>query len=458
MPTEPQAQASPELAYVQRALTESRFRNAVVVAWLRLALRAAIVLGVLGYAAVGGPPRGVEPRTSLLLSAAHVAVGLLVLWRLRRRPSELWVGVGAASDFLTVGLGAWLAVTRPGGAPELTASYFAAALMLLLLMTALTARRRTLAPIAVAAVAFQALLVWRAGFNLADSVVVTSTLAAFGFAVTTTGSRLVDMAVRAALEARAGDLSRRHALELSAAKAALEAAREQADELTALIVHDIRNPLASASMNLEEVRARLREPSPEVRTSLEVALEELGRLSGMTGDLLLVSSIEEGLSPQPAEVAVGPLLATVARTLGPLVARAGASLTVVAPEGLTARLDERLVRRLLDNLVVNACRHVGEGDRVELAAGVDGGRLRLAVRNSGPPVPPEVRPRLFDKHFTQGRRHWHNAGLGLHLCRLVAHLHGGGIALVERPGWGASFETEWPLEAGVTAREVVDRG
>jgi signal transduction histidine kinase len=127
------------------------------------------------------------------------------------------------------------------------------------------------------------------------------------------------------------------------------------------------------------------------------------------------------------------------------VARSGATLEHVAPPDAAASLDEALVRRLLDNLVVNASRHVGEGDRVQVAAEVDGGRLRLAVRNTGPAVPPDARGRLFDKHFTEGRRQWHNAGLGLHLCRLVATLHGGDIALVDRPGWSVAFEAEWPL-------------
>jgi len=88
-------------------------------------------------------------------------------------------------------------------------------------------------------------------------------------------------------------------------------------------------------------------------------------------------------------------------------------------------------------------RFVGPGDRVELAA--EGGeRLRLAVRNSGPPVPPEVRARLFERHATHGRRAWHNAGLGLYLCRLAAEAHGGSIALADRPGWNVSFEVEIP--------------
>ena len=56
------------------------------------------------------------------------------------------------------------------------------------------------------------------------------------------------------------------------------------------------------------------------------------------------------------------------------------------------------------------------------------------------PIPPEARTKLFEKYATKGRREWHNAGLGLYLCKLVAEAHRGTIALVDRKGWSVSFE------------------
>jgi signal transduction histidine kinase len=118
---------------------------------------------------------------------------------------------------------------------------------------------------------------------------------------------------------------------------------------------------------------------------------------------------------------------------------------VTAPEELVALLDASLARRMLENLLANALRHAAGGGRVELAAGAERDRLCLAVRNTGEPVPPAARSRLFQKYATLGKDHAQRSGLGLYLCRLVAEAHGGSIALVEREGWNVSFEAELPL-------------
>lgn len=455
MPTLPRTAAptGEETEYVRRALQEVRAGNAITVAWLRVLARAFILVNygaaLLGLGTAGIPASGaVDPTTALSISAVHLTVGLLVLWWLHRRPSERVIALGAASDFLTVALGAWLAVSR-GGQAALAAPLFMAVWQLLLLWAVLTLRRQYLIPLAAGAVAFQAALVWRAGLNPADGVAIVTLLAIFAFAVSVAGSRLVTLAVRASLEARAGDLSRRHAQELRAAKEALELARAETETLTALIVHDLRNPLASILASVEVARAEVAAPTPVFTESVEVALAEVHRLAGMAGDLLLVSRIEDGLEPVRAGVPVKALLDEVARSFGPVVARTGATLQVRGEEAGVAELDEGLVRRLIENLLVNASRHVGEGDRIELAAEPAGDRVRLAVRNSGPPVPAEARPHLFEKGNTHGRREWHHAGLGLHLCALVARRHGGTIALVDRPGWGVSFEAELDRRAPV---------
>jgi signal transduction histidine kinase len=93
--------------------------------------------------------------------------------------------------------------------------------------------------------------------------------------------------------------------------------------------------------------------------------------------------------------------------------------------------------------VMNAARHVGSGDRIELRAEKSNTWLQLAVRNSGPPLPAAVKARLFQKFATPGGEQ-RGAGLGLKLCRLVTEAHRGTLALRERAGWNVSFEAELP--------------
>jgi signal transduction histidine kinase len=270
----------------------------------------------------------------------------------------------------------------------------------------------------------------------------------FTAGLTLAGARIVSLTARAALEAHAGAEARWHRDALAAAHAQLRAAHEEAEALSALIVHDLRNPLASVHANLETLQDDLPPGRHPSREAAEIALAEVRRVTGMTQDLLLVARLERREVRAAAAVVVSDLVDEVARAMRPVVARSGASLSVALSPAAPLRIavEAALVRRALDNLVVNAARHVGPGDRVALAVepGADGG-LRLAVRNSGPAVPPEARARLFEKHG--GGLRWDSSGLGLYLCRLVAARHGGSIALVDRPGWSVSFELSLPAAA-----------
>jgi signal transduction histidine kinase len=431
--------------YVRRALVDVRMANARAVAWLRVAVRVLLLVVFGATLLFGVRVHGVDPLSTVAISAVHLAAGIAILLLFLRRPSEGVAALGAASDFASLFAGAWLGISRSSGDPELVAAVFLGGFALVLLMTALTLPRRALPPLAAVACLFEALTVWRAGLSGPEAVTVIAVLVAFSVALPWAGAHLVAMATRAAAEAYAAFAARRHADELRSANEALREAQATAELLTVLIVHDLRNPLASIWANLEAVRAEIREPSASCAQALDVASEELQRLTDMIRDLLLVTRLEEGLRPARGPVPVAALLQGVERATAAVAARVGARLTVRAPAGLDASLDESLVRRLLENLVANAIRHMKPGDHIELAGEVEGDRLRLAVRNSGPPVPPEVRDRLFEKYAAQGQRYWHNAGLGLYLCRLVAEGHGGTIGLVERPGWSVAFEAELPL-------------
>lgn len=175
----------------------------------------------------------------------------------------------------------------------------------------------------------------------------------------------------------------------------------------------------------------------------------------MIGDLLLVSRLEEGaLTLRPACVSVLAIVEPVGRALRAVASARAVRLDVAVPPDLVAPLDPELVRRLIENLVLNAIRHTGPGDRIEIAASSDGEALRLVVRNTGPGISEAARARLFEKEWTGGGGEWRNVGLGLYLCRLVARAHRGSIALVDRPGWNVAFEIAVPLGEGCPLPET----
>jgi len=284
------------------------------------------------------------------------------------------------------------------------------------------------------------------GIAAGDALLVITLFGTFALTISVAGARMIALAAQAAAEGWTADAERRHREALAAANTALREAQEQAEALSQLIVHDLRNPLASVTVSLETMTEALPPDEEEAQESAEIARRELRRVVEMSNDLLLIGRLEAHRTEPLAEADLDALLLEVEGAGRAVARRSGAELACRrAPDvPRSAVIDPPLVRRMLDNLVGNACRHVRPSDHIEVAVERAGEALRLAVRNTGSEVPAEVRDRLFEKHATAGKRDFHNSGLGLYLCRLVAERHGGSIALATRPGWGVSFEATFP--------------
>src|SRR5439155_2521652 len=98
------------------------------------------------------------------------------------------------------------------------------------------------------------------------------------------------------------------------------------------------------------------------------------------------------------------------------------------------RADADLICQVLLGLLANAAEATPRGGEVALAAAAADGVVELAVADSGPGVPPDLRARIFEPFFTTRPR---GSGLGLAVDRPVVEALGGGIDVVERAGGGA---------------------
>jgi signal transduction histidine kinase len=439
---------------VQQGVREVRHRNALVVAWARIALRCVtLALYLYQWRSNRSPQVGWVIPVNLIHLAVAGAVVLLLLRRWRVTAVAL---VAAVVDVSVVAM-AGLHATGPATSIDFAgyaAGYLSGVMQLMLLFAAVSLPARLVWPLALTAVGVQVLLAVRADLPPIYWTLHGFTAAAFALVVVWTGSRMVKLAARMAVNKASAELAEAHARSLEAAHAEvaaqrdrLVAAQNEAEVLTQVIVHDLKNPLATLLQYISLAETALRDVpgTAAVSEDLERAAGEGRRLPKLIGDLLLVHRLERGVMAAAREpVPVRALLESVSRRFTQRALERGVSLELAA-EDLVAPIDLELVERLLENLMSNALRHVGRGDRVRLEALRDGGMVRLAVRNSGPPVPEPLRGRLFDRYVTAGRREWHNVGLGLYLCRLVAEAHTGSIALEDRPGWNVSFEVKVPL-------------
>jgi two-component system sensor histidine kinase HydH len=198
-------------------------------------------------------------------------------------------------------------------------------------------------------------------------------------------------------------------------------------EMSAVLAHEIKNPLASLKGNAQLLVAML--PDGDKRHSkAERVVDEAVRLEHLTQDLLAFVRTGE-LQRTHADP-----LAIVRDAVGD---RAGVTITSQGAPA-TWSLDAPRFREVLVNLVDNA---VAAGPPVTVAVGIVGGALTIDVADRGPGVPDADRERIFEPFHTNKTQ---GTGLGLAVARRVVEAHGGTIVVGSAAGGGALFRVTVP--------------
>jgi signal transduction histidine kinase len=221
--------------------------------------------------------------------------------------------------------------------------------------------------------------------------------------------------------------------------------------LAAGVAHEINNPLAYVSANLNQLRSLVDEEhdADEVKEILGECREGLGRVGAIVTDLLRMG--RQGDSErEPCD------LGDVVRAILPMVVReAGPSVQVVTDvqSPLPVVGHPRLLRQAALNLALNAVHAVLDpglqrAPCIELSAYGDHGCAVLAVRDNGLGVPEALRARIFEASFTTNSDGG-GSGLGLALTRLVVTRHGGTIDFTTGPD-GTAVIMVLPLGGGRT--------
>jgi two-component system phosphate regulon sensor histidine kinase PhoR len=218
-------------------------------------------------------------------------------------------------------------------------------------------------------------------------------------------------------------------------------------DFVANVSHELRTPLASLRAMAETLRdGGLEDPQLRVRF-LGQMLEEVDRMTRLVNDLLDLSALEAGVVRlRREELQARELLEAVARRYQQAASRRGVGLAVRPGE---ARLqgDRDRLEQALGNLVDNAVKYTPPGGRVELGVEVGGAEVRLVVEDTGPGVPPEHLPRIFERFYRADpsrSREEGGTGLGLAIAKHIALAHGGRVEACNRPEGGARFAVVLP--------------
>jgi two-component system sensor histidine kinase HydH len=214
-------------------------------------------------------------------------------------------------------------------------------------------------------------------------------------------------------------------------------------ELSAVVAHEVRNPIA-IMFNAIAVLRRAPSESEDTTTLLKIVDDEAHRLMRMVNDLLAYAN------PSGLRISRAPLesILSGAAEAAHSIAPAGcAEVRVHVPTELPPlECDEQLVRQAVINLITNAMQASPQGV-VQVHAELDPQNptvVRIVVADEGGGVPAEVVPRLFTPFFTTRAT---GTGLGLAIVRRVAEAHGGGVSLAPPGGAGATFWLHLPVKA-----------
>jgi signal transduction histidine kinase len=224
--------------------------------------------------------------------------------------------------------------------------------------------------------------------------------------------------------------------------AAEQGRRAGAEELVTVLAHDLRNLAVPIDLSLHVLRRRAENDGRHDDVGdIETARRALGRLRSLTSDILDVARIERGLfqgTLEPLDLVA--LAQNVAETL--TSPSQPVQVRVRATKPLVVAADAARMRQCLENLVSNAIQQSPKDAGVDVLlrneTRDDGMWAIVEVIDQGPGVPEHLIPHLFER-FVSGRLREGGLGLGLHLAKEIAAMHGGELTVDRSPRRGARF-------------------
>lgn len=227
---------------------------------------------------------------------------------------------------------------------------------------------------------------------------------------------------------------------LGAQRAALRRQREFAADAS----HELRTPLTVIRSSVELLRRNAQRPVAEVGDTLADIDAEVVHLTSLVDDLLLLARSDSGaVSLERVPIHLDDVAADAAAALAQPAAAAGVRVEM-DPQPTATIGDPARLRQLVMILVDNAIRHSPRGGAVRVVVRPAGDAASVAVEDAGPGVPPEDRPRVFDRFWRAPGAPAGGTGLGLAIAKWIAEHHDGTISVDQSAAGGARFEVRIP--------------
>jgi len=239
-------------------------------------------------------------------------------------------------------------------------------------------------------------------------------------------------------------------------KAKLSSTLQQRDDLTHMIVHDLRSPLTIVTGYMDALKqtAELKLSPTEVKFVAEVQ-RGADNLNEMISTLLDVGRLEAGEMPLRLEATnVAQIASKAASNFSPVL-RNRTLRCDLPPEPVVVSCDADVIRRVLENLISNAVKFTKSDGTIRVNVQRNAADVTISVTDDGPGIPPDQHKHIFEKfgQTESGSQRRHSTGIGLAFCRLAVEAHEGKISVQSEPGKGSTFQFTLPIQAQTSAHK-----
>jgi len=238
-------------------------------------------------------------------------------------------------------------------------------------------------------------------------------------------------------------------------KTDIESSLRSRSDFVTMASHELRTPLTGIKWGVGLFLKRYQQQmNPEQMHILDNISQSIGRMNDLIIALLQLSRIETGsLTLKPRLIEIHKLLQEVVRAQSVQAEKRHIALVTSIHQNLPEIfLDGTLVGYVFENLITNAIKYSRDNSDVTIFLSKLEGMLLLQVTDSGIGIPKDHQKLIFEKFYRDPTAMQHDpngTGLGLHLCRIIAHRCGGDIWFESEVGRGTTFWFTIPIK-GVT--------
>jgi two-component system sensor histidine kinase/response regulator len=255
--------------------------------------------------------------------------------------------------------------------------------------------------------------------------------------------------IELAARVRSAIFTKRLQDELRKTAADLKRMEQSRKELIGMLGHDIRNLANSVVAFMQLVRmGQLTPGRQEFDELLRLSESNISELLRMVNALLDVYKMEEGkLEAMPQSIALAGIAERSLAQVAPEALAKGIQVESALTQEVNVFVDDGLIVRVLTNLLANAVKHTPSGGKVRIESARDRTLERsivVRVHDTGPGIPAEDAPHIFDRFYQGAGRSRGGSGLGLAFCKLAIELHGGTINVVNPGESGAIVQFTLP--------------